>query len=97
MAFVIESPDSILVLTTRELVRVKGDGTLRHLFPVNYGALYPNSMTLGPAGILHIGMRHFVTRLTPMGDKYQEEWFVPVGCSRFSIEDYDCVCQPNRK
>jgi hypothetical protein len=73
MAFVVESPDSILVLTTRELVRVRGDGTLQHLFPVNYASLYPNSMTLGPAGILHVGMRHFVTRLTPMGDKYKEE------------------------
>ena len=97
MAFVIESPDSILVLTTRELVRVRGDGTQQHLLPVNYGLLYPNSMTLGLAGILHVGMRHFVTRLTPMGDRYKEEWFVPVGCLRFSIKDYDCVCQPNRK
>jgi hypothetical protein len=96
-AFVVESSDSILVLTTRELVRVRGDGAMQHLFPVNYESLYPNSMTLGPAGILHVGMRHFVTRLTPMGDKYKEEWYVPAGCSRFSIKDYDCVCQPNRK
>lgn len=94
-SFVIESPDSFLVLTTRDLVRVAQNAAVHHLLPVKYGLLYPNSMTLGPSGILHIGMRHFVTRLTPTEGGYKEEWFVPAGCLRFAVKDYDCECLSN--
>ena len=95
--FAVESPDSLLIVTTRELIRVKTSGAVERLFPIKYKLLYPNSMTLSPAGIIHVGMRHFVTRLTPTENGYKEEWFVPVGCSQFRIYDYDCICISNRK
>ena len=95
--FAVESPDSLLVLTTRTLVRVRASGTVEQLFPTNYGLLYPTSMALSPSGIIYVGMRHFITRLTPAGKGYREEWFVPIGCSQFRIRNYDCVCVPGRR
>jgi hypothetical protein len=96
-SFVIEPSDSLLVLTTRDLVRVRATGVVQHLFPVKYGLLYPTSMTLGSSGVIHVGMRQFVTRLTPTPSGYKEEWFVPAWCSRFAIRNYDCDCLANGK
>jgi hypothetical protein len=95
--FAVESPDSLLIVTTRGLVRVRTSGMADQLLSTNYGLLYPNSMTLFPSGVIHVGLRHFITRLMPTGNSYSEEWFVPVGCSRFRIRDYDCVCVSGRK
>jgi hypothetical protein len=91
-SFVAEKKDSLLVLTTRGLVRVKASGAVEQLIDTNYGLLYPNSMTLSPSGVIHVGMRHFVTRMTPSGGGYKEEWFVPSDCTRFRIRGYDCAC-----
>jgi hypothetical protein len=49
-------------------------------------------MTLSSSGVIHIGMRHFITRLTPNGNTYTQEWFVPADCTLFTKRDYDCVC-----
>ena len=90
--FVAESPDSLLVVTTRGLARVTTGGVARQLLPTNYGLLYPNSMTLSPSGVIHVGMRHFVTRLTPNAGSYREEWFVPADCTRFRVSGVECLC-----
>jgi hypothetical protein len=97
MAFAAESPDALLVVTNSGLVRVRTSGVVEHLLHSNYQLLYPNSMTLSPSGVVHVGMRHFITRLTPSGGGYKEEWFVPEGCTRFSLRGYDCVCVPGGK
>jgi hypothetical protein len=91
-AFVAETNDSLLVMTTRGLVRVRTSGAVEQLLNTSYGLLYANSMTLSTSGVIHVGMRHFITRLTPSATGYKEEWFVPAACSRFSIRGYDCVC-----
>jgi hypothetical protein len=96
-AFAVESQDSLLIVTTRGLVRVRSSGAVEQLLTTNYGLLYPNSMTVSPSGVIHVGMRHFITRLTPAGNGYQEEWFVPADCTRFETRNYDCVCIPERK
>jgi hypothetical protein len=90
--FVEESPDSLLILTTRALLRVSASGEVEQLLPTTYSSLYPNSMTLSPSGVVHVGMRHFVTRLTPAAGGYKEEWFVPAGCAKFRLRGFDCVC-----
>ncbi len=95
--FAVESPDSLLIVTTRGLVRVGTSGMVEQLLPTNYGLLYPNSMILSPSGVIHVGMRHFVTRLTLTKNRYREERFVPIGCSKFRIRGYDCVCISGRK
>lgn len=95
-AFAIESPNSILVLTTNKLVRVSTTGKIEGLLSTKYGSLYPNSIALSRTGTIHVGMRHFVTRLTPMNGSYKEEWFVPVDCQRFRVREYDCLCLRQR-
>ncbi len=94
--FAIEAPDSILVLTTDRLVRVLTTGKMEELLSTKYGSLYPNSMTLSKTGTIHIGMRHFITRLTPVNGSYKEEWFVSVDCQRFRMREYDCSCISQR-
>lgn len=91
-AFVTETPDALLVLTTRGLVRVKTSGITEQLLATKYQQLYPNSMILLSSGVIYVGMRHFMTRLTPAENGYKEEWFVPDNCTQFKERDYDCVC-----
>jgi hypothetical protein len=91
-AFVSESSDSVLVLTTDGISRVKTSGTVEQLFRTRYHLLYPNSMTLSSSGVIHIGMRHFITRLTPNGTSYNEEWFVPADCTHFTKGNLECIC-----
>ena len=95
--FVVESPDSLIILTTRRLVRVRATGQIERLFQTRYQDLYPTSMALSPSGVFHVGMRHFVTRLTPTANGYQEEWFVPTNCSTFRIRDLDCICTSRKQ
>lgn len=96
-AFVMESADTLLILTTDSLVRVKTSGTIEKLFSTRYWQLYPTSMIVSPSGIVHIGMNHFVVRLTPTGKEYKEEWFVPRDCTKFKIRDGDCVCTKEKQ
>jgi hypothetical protein len=94
VASVVESPESILVLTWARLVRVRmSSGTVEVISKTNYEDLNPNSLALGTTDTIFVGMRHFITRLTPTGTGYKEEWFVPEDCQRFERRgEYDCVC-----
>ena len=92
MAFMLESADSVMVLTRDGFVRVHSSGRVESIFRRVYGLLYPNSFTLSPNGVIHVGMRHFITRLTPSAGTYKEEWFVPANCSQFTKQETDCVC-----
>ncbi|MBC7797437.1 MAG: hypothetical protein H7Z37_11230 [Pyrinomonadaceae bacterium] len=96
--FVVESSESLLVLTGDSLVRVKTSGSNEKLFSTRYNYLYPNSMIVSPSGVILVGMRHFITRLTPTSGGYQEEWFVPNNCTRFEERGLDCVsaCQKQK-
>jgi hypothetical protein len=91
-AFMLESPDSVIVLTRDGFVRVHASGRVESIFRRVYGLLHPNSFTLSPNGVFHVGMRHFITRLTPSAGTYKEEWFVTASCSQFTLQEYDCVC-----
>ena len=96
-AFMLESPDSVIVLTRDGFVRVHASGRVESIFRRVYGLLYPNSFTLSPNGVMYVGMRHFITRLTPSAGTYKEEWFVPASCPQFALQEYDCVCSaPSR-
>ena len=90
--FISESPDTVLVITNKSLVRLRS-GLLDALTTsVRYEGLSPNSVVLAKDGVIYVGMRHFVTRLTPRSLGYHEEWFVPNTCKRFELKEYDCVC-----
>ena len=90
--FTQDSPDSVLVLTSDGFVRVHASGRKESLYRRVYGLLYPDSVTISPTGVIHVGMRHFITRLTPSEGTYKEEFFVPSNCTHFKTVDYDCVC-----
>lgn len=98
-AFVKDGPDSMLVITTTGLRRVKISGEVEKLIETEYGTLYPNSMTLIDRKVVYIGMRHFVTRLIPTTKGYKEDWLVPDDCIEFAIDEnqLDCVCGSTKK
>lgn len=91
-AFTQDSPDAVLVLTSDGFVRVHTSGRLETVYRIVYGILYPGSIAISPNGVIHAGMRHFVTRLTPSAGTYKDEWFVPANCAQFTQQKYDCVC-----
>ena len=95
-AHAMEADGSLLVATYDKLIRVRTTGEVEQLHAPANGFIIPNSMTLSDGGVLHIGMRHFVLRLSPAGGGYKEEWFVPKECSEFELRDYDCVCRSRR-
>ena len=63
-------------------------------FGGKYGGLYPTSVAVLRSGAIYVGMRHFVTRLTPKGSSYAEDWLVPSNCLRFVDLGFQfrCAC-----
>jgi len=87
------APDGSVVLVTSEKIhRIKSPGKIERIRSAEYGLLYPNSVAVLRSGVIYVGMRHFVTRLTPKGSSYEEDWLVPSDCRRFVDLGYRCVC-----
>jgi hypothetical protein len=99
LTFAMESPRSLIVMTTQRLMRVRTSGSVKPLLPVpwHYVSLRPNSVSISPSGVIHIGLQHFVIRLMPTEHGYTEEWLVPLECLQFEFRDENCVCIPGRK
>lgn len=99
-AFAAESADSLVVVTYSGVVRVRTSGEVERLFTPEGGdgLPYPNSITLSKAGVIHVGMRHFVLRLSPSAEGYRREWFVPSDCNKFGLTGFPCgglrMCAP---
>jgi hypothetical protein len=91
-AFVKDAHGSVIVVTGSRLIRIDAPGDVRTLFNSVYGLLIPNSVAVSTSGTLYVGMRHFVTRLTPVGASYRQEWLVPADCAKFELRGFDCVC-----
>ena len=72
-AYTEDRDGSIIVVTGSKLVRVATAGKVTTIFETNYLLLGPNSLAVTPSGVIYVGMRHFVTRLTPAGGQYQED------------------------
>ena len=96
-AFTVESPDSWLIITSSKLLRLKTTGEVKALFTTDYRLLYPNSMALLSSGVLYVGMRHFITSLTPSETGYREDWFVPKDCTKFKLQNTSCICETPQK
>jgi hypothetical protein len=92
-AFSKVSDDAMLVVTTRGVSRISSSGGSELLLRRDLGLLYPNSVAVTPDGVIYIGMRLFVVRLTPHAEEYLEQWMVPDSCTRFQIQGLDCVCE----
>lgn len=91
-AFTLAPDGSVIVITGTKVSRIGAPGVVEKLFSTNYQLLYPNSVALSAAGTIYVGMRHFVTRLTPVGQSYEDDWLVPADCLRFERRGFDCVC-----
>jgi hypothetical protein len=82
----------VYVLTGSSLVKITPDRRVEVVQPVNTGGLYADSMTIDASDSLWVGMRRFVLRLTPAGNKYTETWFVKQDCQHMIKGDLDCIC-----
>jgi hypothetical protein len=89
-AFATESADALIVATYDRVIRVLTSGEVERLLAPEGSLPYPNSLTLSKAGVIHVGMRHFVLRLSPAGEGYKEEWFVPSDCNKFKSGGFPC-------
>src|SRR6185503_15414119 len=76
-AIATERAASVLVLTTKALLRVTATEAVEEAAEAqHFEGLYPNSLAVAGSGV-YVGMRHFVVRLTTDAGKTREEWFVP--------------------
>jgi hypothetical protein len=55
-------------------------GVIETIRSAEYGRLHPNSVAVLRSGVIYVGMRYFVTRLTPKGSSYEEDWLLPSDC-----------------
>lgn len=92
-AFVLESRDSLLVLTTTGVVRLTACGDMTRVALTDYDALYPTSLAVDPHGVIYVGMRHYITRFVPaLGSALREEWLTREDCQTPKVSHFECVC-----
>jgi hypothetical protein len=72
-----EASGNFLVLDNSSIFRFSSLGESKKLFTGDYNGTFTNSVASTSDGTIYVGMRHFVTRLTPVGDGYQEDWLIP--------------------
>jgi len=92
-AFTKVSDDVMLVVTTRGVSRIRSSGGSELLLRRDLGLLYPNSVAATPDGVIYVGARLFVVRLSPHDGDYIEQWMLPDSCTHFEIQGLDCVCE----
>lgn len=90
-AFALAPDGSVVLVTSTKIHRIKSPGAIETIRNVEYGLIYPNSVAVLRSGAIYVGMRHFVTRLTPKGSSYEEDWLVPSDCLRFVDLGYRCL------
>ncbi len=91
-AFVRESAESMLVLSTTGLDRVTACGDVTRIATTNYDVLYPTSIAVDPSGVVYVGMRQFITRFTPTSEGYREEWLTREDCPLLVRKKFECSC-----
>ena len=90
------TPEAIYIVTSESLARVDPkDRKATTIQPIRSARLYPDSMAIEPDGTLWIGMRQFVVRLTPDGNRFAETWLVRAACVCATVKDLSCVCAPS--
>lgn len=90
----VATTDAIYVVTKQSLMRVGKDRKAVAIQPMRTAQLYPDSMAIDPRGELWIGMRQFVVRLTPSGNRFTETWLVREPCVHATARELHCVCGP---
>ena len=80
-AILVESEESILVATSRRIVRVVEAKTVEWVYTSAEG-FEPTSLVRDTDGTLYLGAQYFVVKLTPMPDGFHESWLAPPGATR---------------
>ncbi|MEO8875756.1 MAG: hypothetical protein ABI461_09235 [Polyangiaceae bacterium] len=91
--FFVDSPESLLVLTTGALFRVTACGGVNQISRTNYDALYPTSMLVDDRGVIYVGMRQFIARWIPTADSYHEQWLTKSDCTLMVRDKFECKCR----
>jgi len=84
--------DVAYVVTAESLTKVGPGHQVKLLETLPVWQLYPNSMVVDSGGALWVGMRHFVVRLVPNGERFTREWFVPRNCLQATQAGRGCAC-----
>jgi hypothetical protein len=92
-AFVADAT-GLYVLTSENLLHVGKDRRVAVIQPIDTASLYPDSMAFDDDGVLWIGMRQLVLRLTPNGPAFTQTWLVRESCARATVKDLSCICEP---
>ncbi len=97
-ALTLASDGAVVVVTGTKVLRINSPGTVETLVSTNYPT-YANSVAISSAGTIYVGMRHFVRRLTPVKQSYEDDWLIPADCTRFAQRgDFDdCNCMDQRR
>lgn len=98
MAFTRISEDTILVVTRDSLLSVALDPVKPTQFALAgneiWSVTYPSSVVRDRAGVVYIGMRSAVGRLSPEGHDYRGDWLVRSHCRVHTLgEDGKCSCK----
>lgn len=91
-AFVKDLSGNILIVSSNRIEKLESPGIIKKFVDVDYRSIGAHSIVIDSDGIIYVGHRHFVTRITPMKGKFREDWLIPDECQQFQIQKYDCVC-----
>jgi hypothetical protein len=89
-------PDTIIAATHSGIVMISGRSVRRAFGSRVWYLTYPNSVVRDRSGVVYVGMLSAVSRLTPTGGGFQEDWLVPASCPRRRPVPHEtrCVCVP---
>lgn len=87
--------DTVLVATPDGVLSVQPrQRTSQWLFRnAMWDRMYAQSLARDAHGALYVGMRHAVTRLTPVDSGYREEWLVRSSCTRLAATNGAPPCE----
>jgi len=83
----------LLVVTSEGVFIPDLDGGTAVLVNASLGPLMPSSVATDAPGVVYIGMRLFLLRLTPTEGGYDPEWLVPDACAVEGSLSADCMCK----
>jgi hypothetical protein len=84
---------SILVLAAGRIVRISPGHAIEVLHQNSvWLSTYPASIARDRSGVIFLGMRAGVARLTPTANGYSEDWLVPANCPRRVSVFAECRC-----
>lgn len=89
--FARDNKGGLLIITTKGLSYYY-KGAIQHIHSSYYGSVYPNSIAISSEGIIFVGMRHAIAKLTPNSGGYTESWLVPPSCAVLEVDK--CKCKP---